>query len=177
MIENLVERVKRNLKHYTNSLPVITCSASLAHQGLLGSVKCIGLRNVDLTSVTAEHLATLVSSVWERVIIWNVSGCDLVTILESVKSEMLVIQDQSLGREETQALVRAMESSVESVWLDREVTLEIRDLMEYSGQRKCWFAGCYSDTTDRYREQLRTWATSRNWTVNRDDCCFSIERE
>ena len=34
--------------------------------------------------------------------------------------------------EETQALVRAMESRVEQVGLDFKVTLDIRDLMEYN---------------------------------------------
>ena len=90
---------------------------------------------------------------------------------------MLVIQDQSLGREETQALVQAMESIVESVWLDREVIVDIRNLMEYSGQGKCKKIDCYHDTKDRYREKLRTWATSRNWEVTRDNnMLFIIER-
>ena len=120
------------------------------------------LQNVDLTSVPAEHLASLVSSVTEWLGIRNVSGCDLVNILESVKSIRLAIFRQSLGSEETQALVWAMESRVGWVGLDREVTLDIRDLMEYNGQGKCRVVECYSDTADRYRVQLRTWAKSRN---------------
>ena len=137
------------------------------------------LPNVDLTSVPAEHLASLASSVTGRVTIMNVSGSDwdLVTILDSVKSEELVICRQSLDSEETQALVRAMESRVERVRLYYKVTLDIRDLMEYSGQGKCRKMGCYNDTAPRYREQLRTWATIRNWRVthNNEDC-FLIEK-
>ena len=135
------------------------------------------LRDVDLTSAPAEHLASLAYSVTGYVYIDNVSGCGLVTILDSVNSKELEISNQSLGSEETQALVRAMESRVEQVGLDFKVTLDIRDLMEYNGQGKCREVWCDSDTADRYKEQLRTWATSRNWEVtpDLDDsflCCY-----
>ena len=154
---------------------MITCAASLAHHGLLGSVNDIRLEDFDLNSVPAEHLASLASSMTGGVVIINVSG--LVTILDSVKSELLDIRYQSLGSEETQALVQAMESRVEQVVLDYKVTLEIRVLMEYSGQGKCMKVWCDSDTADRYREQLRAWAKSRNWKVTGDwTGCFYIER-
>ena len=98
----------------------------------------------------------------------NVSGCDLVTIMDSVKSKVLIIFRQSLDSEETQAMVRAMESHVERVILREEVTLDIWDLMKYSGQGKCKRVECYGDNVPRYREQLLTWATSNNWTVTVD---------
>ena len=176
VIENLAERVKGELKYSTRYHQVITCAASLAHHRLLGSVHEMWLGIVDLTSVPAEHLASLASSVTGIVDIKNVRGCDLVTILDSVKSRVLSIRNQSLGREETQALVRAMESRVEEVKLIEEVTLNIRVLMEYSGQGKCWKLVCGNNSANRYREQLRTWATSRNWRVNCDDSyLFSCE--
>ena len=134
LIERLAERVKEGLEDDASSLPLITCAASLAHHGLLGSVWTMELHNVDLTSVPAEHMASLASSVRWGVIIENVSGCGLVTILDSVKSRGLDILNQNLGTEETQALVQAMESRVKEVWLDYKVTLDIRDLMEYNGQ-------------------------------------------
>ena len=148
---------------------VITRAASLAHQGLLGSVTSVSLCDVYPTSLPAEHLASLVSSVTRILLIENVSGCDLVNILDSVNCTELSISSQSLGSEETQALVRAMESRVEDVELGDGVTLEIRNLMEYSGQGKCRKVRCYNDTKDRYKEQLRTWATSRNWRVTDDE--------
>ena len=160
-------------------LPEIICAASLAHHRLLGSVKDMSLDDVDLTSVPAEHLASLASSVTGRVYIENVSGCDLVTILDSVKSRVLDIRSQSLGSKKTQALVHAMESRVEWVELNGGVTLDIRDLIEYNGQGKCRQMECFRDTADRYKEQLRTWATSRNWEVTQgddDDWRFIIER-
>ena len=221
-IENLASRV-REMMCNTNNLPVITCAASLAHQGLLGSVQFMWLGDVDLTSVPAAYLASLASSVTgcvsidkvtgcrrvsildnvksnmlniarnlvqgiesrvEHMRLYDVdltlvppehltssvmesaSGCDLVTVLDSVKSGVLVISNQSLCSEETKALVRAMESRVERVELCEEVTLDIRILIEYNGQGKCRVVECHFDTVSRYRERLRTWAKSRNWVVH-----------
>ena len=204
MIVRLAEEVKvaiRSTRYYYYSyesqLAEITCAASLAHHGLLGSVREIRLCNVDLTSVPTEHLASLASSVTASVTIKNVRGSyyDLVTILDSVKCKRLDIMRQSLDSEETQALVRAMESRVEEVRLIEEVTLDIMDLMEYSGQGKCKKVGCYWDTKPlmvnikrnycfrntkpehRYREQLWTWATIKNWVnSNEKHSQFIIER-
>ena len=174
MIESLVSRVKGILRDY---LPGITCAASLAHHRLLSSVWNMDLWNVDLTSVPAENLASLASSVTWCVYIRNVSGCVLVNILDSVNCKWLEIRHQSLGSEETQALVRAIESGVEELRLYGMVTLDIRGLMEYNGQGKCWEVACYTDTADRYKEQLRTWARSRNWEVTHDkNHCFVINR-
>ena len=65
------------------------CAASLAYHGLICSVEEIMLHSqvedVDLTSVPAEHLASLVSCVTRKVLISNVIGCDLVTVLDNVK--------------------------------------------------------------------------------------------
>ena len=69
-----------------------------------------------------------------------------------------------------------MESRVEGVWLYKETTLDIRVLIEYDGQGKCRRVDCYEDTVDRYWEQLRIWATSRNWKVIDRGYEFSIER-
>ena len=168
VFESLAERVRGMLWDVWSNVSLITCASSLANHGLLGSVAWMRLEDVDLTSVPTEPLASLASSVIGRVLIENVSGCGLVTILDNVKSEELVIYNQSLNSEETQALVRAMESRVEEVGLYEEMTLDISDLMEYSGQGKCREVGCDYDAADRYREQLRTWATSNNWTVTND---------
>ena len=169
VIESLAQRVKKKISSFP-TLPVITCAASLAHHRLLGSVEEMRLCDVDLTSVPAEHLASLASCVTRCVYIWNISGCGLITILDNVKSKVLWIISQSLGSEETQALVRAIKSRVEMVKLNYEVKLDIRILVEYNGQGKCREVECYIDTADKYKKQLRTWATSRNWAVIREAC-------
>ena len=71
---------------------------------------------IALESITTLRICTSVGPNYSNystiVVISNVSECDLVTILNSVKSRVLSIRDQSLESEETQALVRAMESGV-----------------------------------------------------------------
>ena len=123
-----------------------------------------GCGYINLSSVPAENLASLVSCVTGLLHIRNISGCGLGPILDSVQSEWLVIFGQSLGSEETRALVRAMESGVEIVELSGELTLDIKAMIEYSGQGKCREVWCYIDT-GVFKEDLRTWAQSRNWQV------------
>ena len=176
VLENLTDRVKVEMIGNSNNLPVITCAARLAHHGYLGSVNRMTLSNINLTSVPAEHLASLASSATGWVDIHNVSGCDLVTILDSVKSDRLIILKQSLGNDETRALVRAMESRVEKVMLDGMVTLDIGSLMDYSGQGKCVMVTFYEDTEDIYKEQLKALATSINWAVTNAKGCICIKR-
>ena len=106
MFESLARRVKEKITH--PNLPAVICAASLAHYGLLGTVDEMVLADIELSSVPTEHLTSLVSSVTGSVNIWKVGGCDLVTILDSVKNKVLSIIGLSLGSEETQALVRAM---------------------------------------------------------------------
>ena len=158
-MESLAKRARKRIR-FPSKLPVISCAASLAYHGLLGSVREIKLQDIDLTSVPADHLISLVSSVTVRVGIQNVSGC-LVTILDSVKSKELCITRQSLDSEETRAVLRAMESQVEGLWL----TQDIRGLIEYSGRGKCKKMECYGEVVARYRDQLMTWAKNRSWAV------------
>ena len=182
VMESFAEEIKKWLLCEGNEPDTYICAASLAYHGLLCSVEELILQDaadddVDLTSVPAEHLASLVSCVMRKVVISSVIGCDLINILDNVKCEILTISSQNLGIEETQALVRAMESGVGSVGLSGEVDLDIRSLMDYSGQGKCMGVWCYRDSVDRYREQLRTWASSKNWEVGSDkEYIFNVQR-
>ena len=143
----------------------ILCAANLAHRGLLGPVEVLNLHDVELSSVPTERLSSLVSSVTRIIAIDNVSGCNLLNIIDSLnKISICYLENQILGSEETEALVRVMESCVDSVRLD-EVTLDIEALVKYSGRGKCKIVTCVGDTAKRYREILRSWAQSRNWAV------------
>ena len=120
--ESLAERIRVKVDCPNKpSLPEITTAASLAHHGVLDSVCQMYLRDVDLAFVLAEHLASLTRCVMGRVIIENVRNCDLISILDNVKCKWLSILSlcHTLSSEETRALVRAMESSVETVQLGR----------------------------------------------------------
>lgn len=163
VFKSLTKRVEERIG-FPKELSVITCAASLAHHGLLGDIAWMMLRDVDLSSVPADHLASLASRVTECVGIQNVRGLKMDTFLDSVKSKELYIQ--SLDSEETQALVRAMESRVERVVLNKWLTLDIGDLLGYNGQGKCKRVECYNDVVARYRVQLVNWARSINWEVS-----------
>ena len=153
-------------------------AASLAHHGLLRAACNLWLNDVDLISVPTQHMVSLASFVTNNLQIINVSGCDLVSLLPRVKCKRLDIITQSLGREETQALVQAMESGVKWVMLD-EATLDMEAITEYSGQGVCKRLGHTTYTNTRYdtdtaarqREELRTWVRSRNWRVDKGQEC------
>ena len=137
----------------------------LAHYGLLKHLDVLTLRKAgNLSSVPTEHLSSLVSIVKERLDInkglpgerdtMSVSGKSLVTILDSAKCDTLSIGNLNLGSEETEALVRAIETRVERVRLGYpDVTIDISTLTSYDG------------FLDRYRGKVRTLAKSRKWKV------------
>ena len=164
MIKSLAERISKKWEPCSShpSLPEITAAASLAHHGFLRSAKKLYLRDVDLASVPAEHLASLASCMTDYVVISNVSNTDLTTILDSSKSEVLRINKQSLSTEETQALVRAM-ANVERVFLGDDVTIDISTLVTYSGRGKCKMVEF--NTVVKYREEVRRWVQRISWRV------------
>ena len=183
MIRRMTERFRdRDVLVWRSVLRVI-CMASLAHHGLLGSVNMLSLGFVDLSPVPTQHLVSLASCVTRYLCINEVSGCDLVSLLKSVKCRILHIRRQTLGRELTQALVQAMESRVEKLRLCEFVRLgdkkgegkvDIEALTEYSGQGRCRTLEVtkYKQTT--YQKELRHWAKSRNWRVNSKDRTYDI---
>ena len=173
-MESLAERIRTKCVYvHSSCLPEITTAASLAHHGLLGSVKFMTLVH-DPASIPTEHLASLASCASCRLYISNVSNSDIFSILDSVKCKQLHISRQTLSTEETRALVRAMEAQVEMVRLGfegwREVNLDITTLTQYNGQGKCRRLDYYNenDTADRYREEVRRWAEKINWRVTTD---------
>ena len=112
------------------------------------------LRNLNLRGTPTKHMASLVSCVTHSLNIDKVQNCDLVSILTSLKCQELSIYRQSLGREETRALVQAMESGVEVITLGRGVTLDMETLAEFSGQKMCKEVALHNDTAARYKKEL-----------------------
>ena len=80
----------------------------------------------------------------------------MVSIFTSLKCVLLSINDQSLGKEETRALVQAMDSRVGMVELGKygEVTLNIGVLTKYNGQGMCSQVLLLQGTAARYREDI-----------------------
>ena len=149
-------------------LPAITCAAGLAHHGLLGSVSYLNLHDVDLSSVSAKHLASLASCVYQGVSFEKVCG-NMVSFLDGLqKCERLCIS--TLGREETQALVRAMETSVYKVCLEGDNGVDIEDFILYSGGGYCQEISCSrnQEFSSKSEDALRSWAKTKNWRVSTD---------
>ena len=119
--ESAAAQIKKKLQWYSLRLPDILTTACLAHHGILGSVECMQLSDLDLASVPAKHLASLASCVTKLVKIFNASNFDIISILSSARCH-LYINRQTLNSEETWALVRAMESRVKNVTLGRQVS-------------------------------------------------------
>ena len=108
----------------------VTRAALLAYHGLLGSVGEIHLQDVYLTSVPSEHLAALASCVTGDVHIKNVKGCGLVSILNNLRCEHLIIRSQSLSSDDTDALIRATETESRVKHVDLEcLTLDCLKLL------------------------------------------------
>ena len=150
---------------------LIQCAGNLAHRDLLGDVKSIRLGyrgNVeDLSTVPTPHLASLVSTVTDTVGIYKVTGRDFVAILDSLECEKLLINKQKLGRDETQALLRVMETRVEDVFLTN-VDIDIKALTEYSGQGRCRYTQIASDTEVKFTRKLARWANKKEWYYRRE---------
>ena len=150
--------------------PVLISCASLAQHGLLKSMEIVRLKDVSLSTVPAEHLASLASCVSSVFLISNVSGCNMVNIMDSVRCQSLRFYNQRLGTQETRALVRAMETRVEVVWLANNTTVDIMAFTKYSGKGECWELQCWNSNNEiQYRVELRQWGRDRQWQINKDD--------
>ncbi len=177
VLKSFAARVRKMLELNTSSSPsLLTCAGSLAFHGLLGQGYIrLRLVNVDLTSIPAESLAALARTP-SSCVVSKVSENGLISFLNNLDCYALDI-DQSLGREETQALVQAMESGVEKVRL-KSVNFDIETLITYSGEGFCGQVVIdynydydpdynYDDDYDphRFREPLKNWAGLKDWAV------------
>ena len=81
----------------------ISAAARFAHYGLLGNVRYMILKDVDLASVPPEQLSALASSVSDYIDISNVRNWEV--ILANIKCELYLGVEIFLESEETEALV------------------------------------------------------------------------
>ena len=139
LIESLVKWTKDKLQSFRPPLlHEIATAASLANHGVLGSVESVNLKNVDLASVPAEHLASLASCVTVAVGIINVSNTDLSPILDNIKCKWLRVNyRRSLGSEETQALVQDQNQKIQ--YIDVIVSLKFNLILRVIIHCACCF--------------------------------------
>ena len=158
----------------------IAVASSLSYYGFLGPdptklypIEVLQLFNMDLTSVWSKHLDSLASSVTRRLVIMDVRGCKMVSLLDSVQCQVLCLhREEKLDSEETSALVRAMENQVEKVVLGHEkmTMLDVKALTQYSGRGQCsvlHMVECDADK-EKYAEEMKNWARDKNWSWEAD---------
>ena len=131
----------------------------MAKLGLITSVKKMWLRGIDIRSIPADNISALASVVTDFVGIVRVTG-DIIPVLSSVKSRRLWIQSMTLDADVTKALVTAMQTRVEQVWLYRDVRLDPSVLTQYDGHGKCRKVECWSR---EYQDTLHNWAGKVGW--------------
>ena len=180
------------------TLELISAAARLAHYGQIG-FDHLFLRLKDLSTVPGEHLCSLASSVRTTFYIQAVRGCDLVKIIDSVRTNKLGILNQNLDKEATEALVQAMDSRIEraeigyyklspywgkSVMGEEDIMwmLDMEALSKYNGKGRCKNIILRLDREDMYRQWLRDWARYRDWSVANDHdfstgCMIEVQRK
>jgi len=153
-------------------------AAQLAQEGYLSSVKNIQIVNVDISEIPSDQLAKLVSIVTDEVYIDNnnTPSTRLGAILASVQSKKLGLQNMSLSKENTRALVTAMRDRVLDVRLYANVILDPELLSAYDGQGRCTKLVLWAETTKtRYGARMKRWAGDRGWRVTQDElCCYLV---
>ena len=159
----------------------IAVASSLSYYGFLGPdptelypIEVLQLFNMDLTSVWSKHLDSLASSVTRRLVIMNVRGCNMVSLLASVQCQVLCLhREEKLDTEETSTLVRAMENQVEKVVLGHEkmTMLDVKALTQYSGRGQCSVLHMVEsdDDKEKYAEEMKNWARDKNWSWEADE--------
>ena len=167
-IQQLAFRIKDELEHSEEggNLALLTCGAALAYRGFIKDVGEFLLGKVNLSTIPTPHLISLISSVTRILdVVHNVTGCDLVTILDSLQCPEIGLRCKSLGREEVQALVRAMETRVETLYLQdvMDMDINIRNLTKYSGQGRCRFISCDDVNDLNFIVELLRWGIEKEW--------------
>ena len=168
-------------RYATPSLPQLACAGALASQGYISRVKVLILANLDISSVAAEDMASLVRCVSNRVRIVNVRG-DLTPVLSSVNCKDhigwdggLQMSSVTLNTDDTQSLVTAMVRGVKVVRMNGRVTLDMETLAKYDGKGEYRMVRMYYDTRGRYGDQVKAWARMIKWRMIEDDGYLDYE--
>lgn len=149
-------------------------AASFAHHGLLGHVPrlflTLGGGLNDLHLIPSDHMGSLAACVTELLLIngRHQKTDHLLTIIDNLKCEELVLSSLCLETEETSALLRAMMKGVLRVHLNQNSSLNLDVLTQYDGEGKCESFECH-DMNKPDMKRIRTWAENMNWNITKDE--------
>ena len=184
------ERLTEKLSSTDNpSKEDIDTASFLADHGFIQSLEHLSLENVNIDSIYFElGLFTLILCVHGSLALRNIEDDNdnglwpyirtstLVHILKRSKIKDLSISSQIMGSKSSEALVETMATSVSTVKLGKEVTLDIKAFTEYCGMGKCSTVMFFQDTADRYEKDLMDWALRINWDVSLQNNCIIVHR-
>ena len=169
------EEIKSCLGYNYLSLDAVKSGAALAKHGIITQVLGLALHNLDISTVPAEDMVSLVKCVQELMIISNVTG-DLGPILGSVECDELTIHNMVLCAGQTESLVAAMVTGVKEVSLWGGVTLDMGTLAQYDGTGECGRVECFTDAVGKYGEEVKEWGQRIGWETNEDLVHLEIKR-
>ena len=176
-----VSVISQDSKHF--SLQELASTASLIHHGMLGEVSCkmLCLVDVNLSSIPIQHLGSLAACVTD-VVFFGVNENvipDLGVFLDKVKCDKLLFLGQSLGTDETLALVRAMqEVRIVVLLLGTRGTVDVKALRNFDGKGRCeqvWMVKGKGDSIEN-TEDMRKLAKTIDWGVTEIDGSIIIHR-
>ena len=169
----------------------IASVASLAYHGVLQEVSRLSLCSsmydeafqnthfepLDLGFVPGDQLKALVPCVSDYIEIINVTGYNVTRLLDSVCCSRLKVT-QKLNQEETNALVRAMSTRVDEVYLggDGGHSLDVDTLTQYKGDGKCSVICCNLPNEWIGVERTERWARMMNWSAEKDTMTLRFAR-
>ena len=153
----------------------VKVAASLAHHGLLDHVPRLWLfltlgSMSDIYQIPVDHMGSLAACVTELIVIKgpHQKTDHLLTIIDNLKCEELVLSTLCLETEETTALLRAMMKGVKRVQLHQKSSFNFDVLTQYDGEGKCEMFECLRMNKPD-RERIRTWAENINWNITEDE--------
>ena len=150
------------------TISVVSSAASFCFHGYITEVRYLILKEVDVSSIPADHLSALSSSITHLLYIDNVEG-DIAPLLD-VKIGNLSISNMELSVGDTLSMVSAMKN-IKTLWLGYcgLVTLDMETLSTYTGQRRCDEIWCCHDTKKKYRRELISWTRGIDWKIGMEN--------
>ena len=138
VLVELARAIERKIGYASKKYERIETLANLVSYGVIKSVKKMSLFLRDGGVLQINNLQALVSCVTELQIVNN-SSDSIATLLESVHCKELDLFAEKLNQEETEALVRAMTSRVETLRLvlSKNFDMDFDTFRKYKRDGKC----------------------------------------
>ena len=144
------------------SIKELKVASSLVQAGVLSSVGGMQLKNMKLCAEDVTHITNLPTFDGE-VSLHFMSG-ELNLLLSRITCDLLGIYHTNLSKQDTEALVKCLDSTVSKLVLGGGV-VDASVLCRYNGKGRCKYVKCMCDSYDKYNGQVTDWARNVGWKV------------